>query len=264
VIVTAHLIALVCYGVATACALAPFLGVRAVPRSIALGVPLAGVVVHTVGVTQLTLVGLAPTLSVLALCLVLLQVMADRFLQAAAVALFTAPLAAGLVGLALLMGLQEGGVPSAGENAWFILHVTLSVLGVALLALAFVSAALYLLQFRELKTKHFGQVFRSLPPLERLDELNRAALVAGFPTLTLGVLLALGYAQRYAGGLNVGLAQIVWGVFTWGVLGWAVWVRTVRGWGGRRAAFASIAGFAAVVLVFVALKLSKPGAERFL
>jgi ABC-type transport system involved in cytochrome c biogenesis permease subunit len=94
--------------------------------------------------------------------------------------------------------------------------------------------------------------------------VNRAALVAGFPTLTLGVLLALGYAQRYAGGVHVGPAQIVWGIFTWGVLGWAVFVRTVRHWGGRRAAVASIAGFGAVVLVYVALKLSEPGAERFL
>jgi hypothetical protein len=41
-------------------------------------------------------------------------------------------------------------------------------------------------------------------------------------------------------------------------------VRTVRHWGGRRAAVASIAGFGAVVLVYVALKLSEPGAERFL
>lgn len=263
-IVLLHLLALGCYGVAALAALAPFIGFRRVPRTIVLGVPLAGAAFHVAAITQVTLVGLAPTLSVLALCLVVLQLIADRAFRSAAVALFTAPLAAGFVGLALLLGLQGSREPSAGGNAWFILHVTLSVLGVALLALAFASAALYLLQFRELKSKHFGQAFRYFPPLERLDELNRAALVAGFPTLTLGVLLALGYAQRYAGGLHVGPAQIVWGIFTWGVLGWAVWVRTVRHWGGRRAAFASIAGFAAVVLVYVALKLSEPGAERFL
>jgi len=168
------------------------------------------------------------------------------------------------VGLALLSGLAPGAEPSAGRNAWFILHVALSVLGLALLALAFIAAALYLLQFRELKARRFGQVFQLFPPLERLDRLNRFALVAGFPALTLGVLLALGYAARFAGGLHVGKAQIVWGVFTWVVLGWAVWVRVVRHWAGRRAAFASIAGFSAVLLVYVALKLAEPGAERFL
>jgi len=147
---------------------------------------------------------------------------------------------------------------------WFILHVTLSVLGFALLALAFISAALYLLQFRELKAKRFGQVFQLFPPLERLDRLNHVALIAGFPALTVGVLLAIGYAIRYAGGMHVDPAQLVWGSFTWVVLGWTVWVRVARHWNGRRAAFASIVGFAAVVLVYAALKLTQPGTERFL
>ena len=259
-----HLLALGLYGLATALALAPFAGLRPAPRALTLGAPLSGATAHVVGVAQLTPVGVAPVLSILALFLMLLQVMSERVFRASAVALFTGPLATGLVGLALLIGLGPGAEPSGGGNAWFILHVTLSVLGLALLALAFITAALYLLQFRELKSKRFGQVFRLFPPLERLDRLNHVALVAGFPALTLGVLLALGYAVRYAGGMHVDPAQIVWGSFTWAVLGSAVWMRVVRHWAGRRAAFASIAGFVAVVLVYLALKLAEPGTQRFL
>ncbi|HUL03856.1 MAG TPA: cytochrome c biogenesis protein CcsA [Gemmatimonadales bacterium] len=258
-----HLAALGLYGLSAALALAPFAGVS-IPRRWTLGVATLGAVLHGVGVTQLTLVGLGPALSMLALCLMLLQIGSDLLLRAGTVALFTAPLAGGLVGLALLLGLAPGAEPSAGRNLWFILHVTLSVLGLALLALAFISAALYLWQFRELKAKRFGQVFQLFPPLERLDRLNHVALVAGFPALTIGVLLAIGYAVRYAGGMHVDPAQVVWGSFTWGVLGWTVWVRVARRWAGRRAAFASIAGFTAVVLVYVALKLAQPGTERFL
>jgi ABC-type transport system involved in cytochrome c biogenesis permease subunit len=264
VILTLHLLALVLYGVATALALAPVVGMRAPPRFLTIAVPCAGAALHVVAVSQLTLVGLAPALSMLALCLVLLQLATERLVRGSAVGFFTGPLATGLVGLALLIGLAPGAEPSAGRNAWFILHVALSVMGLALLALAFIAAALYLLQFRELKARRFGQMFQLFPPLERLDYLNRVALVAGFPALTLGVLLALGYAARFAGGLHVGKAQIVWGLFTWVVLGWAVWVRVVRHWDGRRAAFASIAGFSAVLLVYLALKLAQPGAERFL
>ncbi|MGH7606731.1 MAG: cytochrome c biogenesis protein CcsA [Gemmatimonadales bacterium] len=263
-ILTLHLIALVLYGVATVLALAPFVGVRAPPRAVTIGLAAAGAAVHGVGLAQLTLVGFAPALSMLALCLILLQLVSERILRGSAVAFFAGPLATGLVGLAILSGLAPGAEPSAGRNAWFILHVALSVMGLALLALAFIAAALYLLQFRELKSRRFGQIFQLFPPLERLDRLNGVALAAGFPALTLGVLLALGYAARFAGGLHVGKAQIVWGIFTWVVLGWAVWVRVVRRWAGRRAAFASIAGFAAVLLVYVALKLAQPGADRFL
>jgi len=262
VVLVSHLLALGLYGVATALALAPFAGLRPAPRALTLGAPLAGAAVHVVGVAQLTPVGVAPALSILALFLVLLQVVSERVFRASAVALFTGPLATGLVSLALLIGLGPDARPVVGGGRWSLLHITVSILGLALLALAFIAAALYLLQFRELKSKRFGQVFRLFPPLERLDRLNHLSLVMGFPTVTLGVLL--GFGLRYAGGVPVDAAQIVWGMLTWLVLGWAVGVRVVRHWAGRRAAFASIAGFVAVVLVYLALKLAAPGTERFL
>ncbi|OLC07291.1 MAG: hypothetical protein AUH34_01615 [Gemmatimonadetes bacterium 13_1_40CM_70_12] len=261
-VLVSHLLALGLYGLATAFALAPFAGLRPVPRALTLGAPLAGAAVHVVGVSQLTPVGVAPVLSILALFLVLLQVVSERVFRASAVALFTGPLATGLVALALLIGLGPEARLAVGGGRWSLLHITVSILGLALLALAFIAAALYLLQFRELKSKRFGQVFRLFPPLERLDRLNHLSLVMGFPTVTLGVLL--GFGVRYAGGVPVDAAQIVWGMLTWLVLGWAVGVRVVRHWAGRRAAFASIAGFVAVVLVYLALKLAAPGTERFL
>lgn len=269
-IVTLHLVALALYALATALALAPFVGFRSTSRALAIALPCAGAAAHVVALSQLTLVGLGPALSMLAFCLVLLQLASERLLRGSAVSFFAAPLATGLVGLAVLSGLSTGTEialpPPAGRDAWLILHVALSVLGLALMALAFITATLYLLQFRELKARRFGQVFQLFPPLERLDQLNRIALVAGFPALTLGLLLALGYGAQFAGGagLQVAKAQLVWGLFTWVVLGWAVWVRIVRHWGGRRAAVASIAGFSAVLLVYFALKLMQPGAERFL
>ena len=254
-----HLIALGLYALATALVLVPFSGLRSAPRGLTLGVPLAGVVAHSIGVARLTpFHGVAPTLSLLALFLVALQVVSEGAFRASAVGVFTGPLATGLVGLALLIGTA----PGAERSPWSILHITVSLLGLALLALAFSAAALYLLQFRELKAKRFGQVFRLFPPLERLDRLNHLALVLGFPTVTLGVLL--GFGVRYAGGAHVDAAQVVWGMLTWLVLGWAVGVRVVRHWVGRRAAFASIASFAAVLLVYLALKLSAPGTQRFL
>ncbi|HXE84613.1 MAG TPA: cytochrome c biogenesis protein CcsA [Gemmatimonadales bacterium] len=264
-IVTLHLVALTLYALATALVLAPFMGLGSPSRALAIALPCAGAAAHVVALAQLTLVGLGPALSMLAFCLVLLQLASERLLRGSAVSFFTSPLATGLVGLAVLSGLAPGtDVPA--RNTWLVLHIALSVLGLALMALAFIAAALYLLQFRELKARRFGQIFQLFPPLERLDQLNRIALVAGFPSLTLGLLLAVGYGTRFSGGMgfHVAKAQIVWGLFTWVVLGWAVWVRLVRRWGGRRAALASIAGFSAVLLVYVALKLAQPGAERFL
>jgi ABC-type transport system involved in cytochrome c biogenesis permease subunit len=279
VTVTLHLVALALYGMTTALVLAPFVFGRAAPRVLTIALPCAGAAFHVVAISQLTPLGLGPALSMIAFCLVLLQLASERLLRGSAVSFFASPLATGLVGLAILSGLTPDAAMSGefARSAWFVLHVVLSALGIALMVLAFIAAALYLLQFRELKSRRFGQVFQLFPPLERLDRLNRFALVAGFPALTIGVLLALGYGAQFSSGsgaggmgaiggagLHAAKAQIVWGIFTWVVLGWAVWVRVVRHWAGRRAALASIAGFGAVLLVYVALKLAQPGAERFL
>src|SRR5205823_10880669 len=126
VVLVPHLLALGLYGLATAVALAPFAGLRPAPRAVTLGAPLTGAAAHVVGVAQLTPVGVAPVLSILALFLMLLQVVSERVFRASAVALFTGPLATGLVALALLLGLGPGAEPSAGGNAWVFFHVTLS------------------------------------------------------------------------------------------------------------------------------------------
>jgi ABC-type uncharacterized transport system permease subunit len=263
VVLVSHVVALVLYALATVLVLAPFAGVRSAPRALLVGLPLAGVAAHAVGVARLTpFHGVAPTLSMLALFLILLQVASEAAFGASAVGVFTGPLATGLMGLALLIGLVPEARPVTGRGPWSILHITVSVLGLAMLALAFIAAALYLLQFRELKSKRFGQVFRLFPPLERLDQLNHLSLVLGFAAVTLGVLL--GFGVRYAGGASVDAAQVVWGMLMWLVLGWAVGARVVRHWAGRRAAFASIVSFAAVLLVYLALKLTAPGTQRFL
>ena len=117
-ILTLHILALALYGLATALTLAPFVGLPLAPRVLTIGLPCAGAAIHVVAVSRLTLVGLAPALSMLALCLVLLQLASERLLRGSAVAFFTSPLATGLVGLALLIGLAPGAEPSAGRNAW--------------------------------------------------------------------------------------------------------------------------------------------------
>jgi len=108
VILVLHVIALGLYAVGTALVLAPFAGLRAAPRALTLTIPLLGIGAHVVGLARLTpFVGVAPTLSMLALFLVLLQVASEGLFRASAVGVFTGPLATGLVGLALLIGLPR-------------------------------------------------------------------------------------------------------------------------------------------------------------
>src|SRR5207245_279580 len=111
---TLHLVALGLYGLAAALALAPFAGLPSLSRRWSVALPGAGALAHGMALAQLTPAGLAPILSLLALFLIVLQLCCELLLRATAVALFTAPLAAGLVGLALLLGLAPGVEAAAG------------------------------------------------------------------------------------------------------------------------------------------------------
>src|SRR2546428_4535028 len=118
-------------GLAPGLAPARFAGLPCLSRRWSVALPGAGALAHGVALAQLNPAGLAPILSLLALFLIVLQLCCELLLRATAVALFTAPLAAGLVGLALLLRLAPGVESSAGRDLWSGFDVTPSVPGVA-------------------------------------------------------------------------------------------------------------------------------------
>jgi ABC-type uncharacterized transport system permease subunit len=143
------------------------------------------------------------------------------------------------------------------------MHVAASLLGLALMSVAFAVAALYLVQHRALKQRRFGVAFQFLPPLEHLDRLNRLALSLGFPVLTLGVGLSAGYLGASGDG-GARVTHLGWGLLSWLVLG-AIAAQRMRGvLAGRRAALASVAGFSAVVVTYFFLVLLAGAGSRFL
>src|SRR2546428_12830712 len=117
---TLHLVALGLYGLAAALALAPFAGLPSLSRRWSVALPGAGALAHGVALAQLNPAGLAPILSLLALFLIVLQLCCELLLRATAVALFTAPLAAGPVGPAALARPPPAGRATPGAAVRFL------------------------------------------------------------------------------------------------------------------------------------------------
>jgi len=148
--------------------------------------------------------------------------------------------------------------PELIKNAAF--HVTAAILAVALFAIAFGVALMYLLQEREVKGKRFGALFSRLPSLDKLDRLNQRLVRAGFAVFTVALI---------AGTFN---AAVVWkspwswdpqqiiSVLIWGLYGAMVQLRH-RGWHGRRYAVLTLVGFVVLAGAMAALQ-AFPGATR--
>jgi HemX protein len=207
---------------------------------------------------ELPLVGIGPVLSSLALLIVAGALTAAALSRVAALGLFPVPAAALLLLAALLVGLHPSGEATTFQGPWFTLHVLLAALGYVGLTVAFAASLMYLLQFKQLKHKRFGAIFRVFPPLETLDRLGERALLAGFPFLTLALVVGWAWLVRFEGAPTPGNPHLAWGVLSWLVFLAALAARRlVRG--PRAGALATVIGFALVVAAYVALRAPAEG-----
>ena len=85
------------------------------------------------------------------------------------------------------------------NSYWLPVHVILLFFGNAVLAVAFGAGIMYLLMERELKRKKLGAIFKRLPSLNVLDDIDYRCLTIGFPLLTLGIITGSIWAE-YAWG----------------------------------------------------------------
>jgi ABC-type transport system involved in cytochrome c biogenesis permease subunit len=136
---------------------------------------------------------------------------------------------------------QGSGAPGGWGHALFV------ALGLGALGGNFAGSLMYVLQERSVKRGHVGGISRRLPALDTLDRFSFHALVVGFPFLTLGIVLG-----TVSAALAHGLAWLwqptpVVAAVTWAIYGAALYLRSAGGWGGRRAAYLAVAGFAGLV-----------------
>lgn len=128
-------------------------------------------------------------------------------------------------------------------SGWVTLHVGLFLLGYASLFVTCVAGVMYLIQERELKSKHPRAFYYRLPPLTKLDQVSYQTLAFGFVSVTLGVIVASVWAASQWGSNWIVDPQIALAFVTWAIYSAMVFSRVTIGWRGRKSAYFSIAGF---------------------
>lgn len=242
-------VALTAYLLAAAAAIGSLLGRREQLGRAAVLLTEAGFLCHTVAVVlrgvelrRLPFMTIPEVISLVIWAVILLELWLERRQQLRPLSAFVLPVVVAL-GLGLPSGLRAMALGAPIRSGWIAVHVALVLVGLAALVLNFGGALMYLLQERQLKRKRSGTMRRRLPPLETLDRLTIATLTAGFPFLTVGLLLGV-LAARRAWGSVVAFDPLAF----FSILMWIVYAATLLGrvtgrWRGRRAAYFSIVGF---------------------
>jgi len=153
------------------------------------------------------------------------------------------PLAALLLAVSYAAGGMDVSGTSRYSSLFLGLHVGLVLAGFAGLTLAAALAGLYLWQERELKRRSSRLLRFRAPSLVTLESLFARTVAFSLPVLTLG--MAVGFARlRHGSQLD---PLIVLTVLTWVLYGVFLLLRYGADWRGRKAAYATLAGFALVV-----------------
>jgi len=134
------------------------------------------------------------------------------------------------------------------RSSWFGVHVTSALLGFAALSIAAVYGALYVLLYQSLKGSRVGLVFRRLPNLETLGRLNWNAMVVGWGSLTLAILIGIVWVTGLQSrgeitGNFLADPKFLSTVAVWGLYGLCLTGRLLFRWPSRRLAKISLVTF---------------------
>lgn len=176
---------------------------------------------------------------------------------------FLSPLAAVMMISSSFLPHQTGPVNPLLHNIWLMVHIVTIFIGNGVFAVAFLAGIMYLIQERQIKSKHLGPLYYRLPSLEVLDALNYNCLILGFPFLTLGMLSGSIFAQYTLGTFWRWDPKEVWSLITWLLYAALLHGRLVSGWRGRRSAMISIIGFLILTFSFLGVNFLVKGYHSF-
>lgn len=139
--------------------------------------------------------------------------------------------------------------PPRGQG-FLIFHLSAIFLSISAFAVGLVSATLFLMAERQLKTKRFEGFLAKLPPLAVLDEVHYKALYAGFVLFTGAIVTGAGYSKIITGHYVGENLKQVFSVLMWFFFAVLLNFRVRKGWHGHRGVLLSLIGFAGMLLLF--------------
>ena len=198
------------YGVAFLAELLQLLRPRPVLRLVGQGFGCAGLFAHTVflAVQRPELGSRYGSLLFLAWIVAVFYLYGSLHHRKIAWGLFVLPLVLGLIGLAVQFERKPASNDESwvlrllsfqGEGFWVVVHWLLLLLAAVGVCVGFVASVMYLVQARRLRTKAPPGQGLKLLSLERLEDMNRRAIVLAFPLLTAGVIVGMALLAQAAG-----------------------------------------------------------------
>ena len=203
------------------------------------------------------------SLSFLSWALVLAFVVVDRKFKIPRIGAYLILIVVAFMALASspLMPKVVAPLVPALQSYWLWLHVSVTLLGEAFFAVAFVTSIMYLAADSRRKK---GTASESAFSPETLDFVSYRCVAFGFPLFTLGGLIfGMVWAYEAWGTYWNWDPKEVWSLITWFVFALYLHTRIVMGWKGRRSAVIAIIGFLAALFTYFGVNYLLSGLHSY-
>jgi cytochrome c-type biogenesis protein CcsB len=150
-------------------------------------------------------------------------------------------------------------IPALKSN-WLIAHVITCFIGYAAFAVAAGVSIMYLLKSG--RDEGDGGLVGRFPSSSVLDELTHQLVMFGFLFLSAGIITGAVWANSAWGRYWGWDPKETWSLITWFIYAALLHARMMRGWRGRRIAYLTIVGFAAVLFTYFGVNLL-PGLHSY-
>lgn len=217
-----------------------------------IGVLLHGLVLYQTVITSVGLqLGIFNAFSSAAWLVVVLLLLTTALRPIENLGILVYPVGALAIAIALLF--RSDAVIPPEQGVGIETHIFLAILAYSVLTIAALQSLLVWYQDRQLRTRHPGNILRTLPPLQSMETLLFELIAIGFIVLTAAIISGWLYledmfAQHLAH--KTILTLIAWGLFATLLFG-----RWRFGWRGRAAIRWTLSGFAVLVVGFLGSKL---------
>jgi ABC-type transport system involved in cytochrome c biogenesis permease subunit len=256
------------YAVALGLELWHLLRPRPIVRYLGIAFGLAGLLAHAiyVAVQPLPLVSSGGSLLFLALVLAVFYGYGSIHHHRQAWGLFVLPLVLGLVVLATLLPPSERAAELnswwglfRGERFWGTAHGVLVLLAAVGISVGFIASLMYFVQSHRLRAKTAPNSGVKLLSLERLEMMNRRAILWAFPLLTAGMLVGVVLLLHQGEAAQWNNPKILSTLGLWLVFAILLYLRYAVHVRGKQAALWTMVAFALMLVALLSVHPFLPG-----
>ena len=147
-------------------------------------------------------------------------------------------------------------LPEQLHTYWLVAHTSLIFLAYAAFIAAFGFGLMYLIAEKKIRAKTHTLLSNLLPPLGNSDEFGYRCTFIGVILLSMGIIVGILWTQYIQELPWKWLdAKIIFTLVTWFLYVAQIAIRQLWGWRGRKAAYAAIIGFIALLCTYAGVNL---------